>query len=93
MTLPVVTMAADGPATKLAGSTANRILAAVSSFYEYAILSGLLERANLIEKRPDPALLYVSERHRPFMGRASREAAGPPGRARQDRPTGATSAG
>lgn len=72
MTLSVATMDADGPATKLAASTVNRILAAVSSFYEYAILAGLLDRANPIEKRPDPALQRVSDRHRPFMGRASR---------------------
>lgn len=73
MTMSVVTMDADGPATKLAGSTVNRILAAVSSFYEYAILAGLLERANPLEKRQDPALQHVSDRHRPFMGRASRQ--------------------
>ncbi|MFD8813668.1 tyrosine-type recombinase/integrase [Streptomyces sp. NPDC059627] len=73
MTLAMVTMGADGPATKLAASTVNRILAAVSSFYEYAILAGLLERANPIEKRPDPAVQRVSDRHRPFMGRASRQ--------------------
>jgi integrase len=73
MTLSVVTMDGTGPATKLAASTVNRILAAVSSFYEYTILSGLLERANPIEKRPDPALARVPERHRPFMGRASRQ--------------------
>lgn len=36
-------------------------------------MSGLLERATPIEKRPDPALLHVSDRHRPFMGRASRQ--------------------
>jgi integrase len=71
MTLTVVD--ADGPATKLAASTVNRILAAVSSFYEYVILAGLFERLNPIEKRPDPALQRVSERHRPFMGRASRQ--------------------
>jgi site-specific recombinase XerD len=73
MTLSVVTVDAEGPATKLAASTVNRILAAVSSFYEYAILSGMWERANPIEKRPDPALARVPERHRPFMGRASRQ--------------------
>ena len=72
MTLTVV-VDADGPATKLAASTVNRILAAVSSFYEYVILAGLFERLNPIEKRPDPALARVSERHRPFMGRASRQ--------------------
>ncbi|MCZ0975261.1 tyrosine-type recombinase/integrase [Streptomyces albulus] len=73
MVLTVATVDADGPATKLAATTVNRILAAVSSFYEYAILAGLLDRANPIEKRPDPALQRVSERHRPFMGRASRQ--------------------
>jgi integrase/recombinase XerD len=51
----------------------NRVLAAVSSFYEYLILAGRLEGANPIEKRPDPALARVAERHRPFMGRASRQ--------------------
>ena len=73
MTLTVVVVDTDGPATKLAASTVNRILAAVSSFYEYVILAGLFERLNPIEKRPDPALARVSERHRPFMGRASRQ--------------------
>jgi integrase len=73
MTLTVATIASDGPATKLAATTVNRILAAVSSFYEYAILAGLLDSTNPIEKRPDPALARVSERHRPFNGRASRQ--------------------
>lgn len=73
MTLTVATADSAGPGTKLAGTTVNRILAAVSSFYEYLILAGRLERANPIEKRPDPALARVSERHRPFMGRASRQ--------------------
>lgn len=72
MALTVV-VDADGPATKLAASTVNRILAAVSSFYEYVIMTGLFERLNPIEKRPDPALQRVSERHRPFMGGASRQ--------------------
>ncbi len=72
MTLTVV-VDADGPATKLAATTVNRILAAVSSFYEYVILAGMFERLNPIEKRPDPALQRVSERHRPFMGGASRQ--------------------
>ncbi|MET9251892.1 tyrosine-type recombinase/integrase [Nonomuraea sp. NPDC003709] len=33
----------------------------------------MFDRLNPIEKRPDPALARVSERHRPFMGRASRQ--------------------
>lgn len=73
MTLSVVTIDSDGPATKLAASTVNRVLAATSSFYEYAILAGKLDRANPLEKRPDPALARVADRHRPFMGRASRQ--------------------
>jgi integrase/recombinase XerD len=51
----------------------NRVLAAVSSFYEYVIMAGQFDQANPIEKRPDPALQRVSDRHRPFMGRASRQ--------------------
>jgi integrase len=73
MTLAVVVDGDGGPATKLAASTVNRVLAAVSSFYEYVILAGLFERLNPIEKRPDPALQRVPERHRPFMGGASRQ--------------------
>ena len=73
MTLTVVTTDAGTPATKLAATTGNRILAAVSSFYEYLILAGRLDTANPIEKRPDPALARVSDRHQPFMGRASRQ--------------------
>lgn len=72
MTLTIV-VDADGPATKLAASTVNRILAAVSSFYEYVIMAGMFGRLNPIEKRPDPAMQRVSERHRPFMGGASRQ--------------------
>ena len=72
MTLTVV-VDADGPATKLAATTVNRILAAVSSFYEYVIMAGMFDRLNPVEKRPDPALQRVSARHRPFMGGASRQ--------------------
>ncbi|MFI1071207.1 hypothetical protein [Streptomyces puniciscabiei] len=43
-----MTMDADGPATSLPASAVNRILAALSSFYEYAIRAGLLERADPI---------------------------------------------
>ncbi|WP_373431710.1 hypothetical protein [Streptomyces achromogenes] len=72
MTLTTVTTAADGPATKLAATTVNRILAAVSSFYEYAILAGLLDRTNPIEKRPDPALqLFPTGTARSWAGPAA----------------------
>jgi len=73
LSLTIATQDATGPATRLAPTTINRILAAVSSFYEYALLAGLLEASNPVERRPDPALARVSDRHRPFMGPASRQ--------------------
>jgi integrase len=71
--LTVATSTEGRPARRLAPATINRVLVAVSSFYEYAILAGVWDRASPIEKRPDPSLLLVPERHRPFMGRASRQ--------------------
>src|SRR6266566_3171583 len=62
------------PATRLSPATINRILAAVSSFYEYLIVADLFPgRENPIQKVDDPALARVSARHRPFMGSASRQ--------------------
>jgi integrase len=62
------------PLRRLSPATVNRALAAVSSFYEYLILSGgLAEAENPIRKKPDPAYARVPERHRPFMGNASRQ--------------------
>lgn len=61
-------------ATRLSATTINRIFAAVSSFYEYLIISDQLgNRENPIIKVFDPALAQVSERHRPFMGSASHQ--------------------
>jgi integrase len=60
--------------TRLAPATINRILAAVSSFYEYLILSEQLGAyENPIQKVDDPAYARVSDRHRPFMGLAGRQ--------------------
>jgi integrase len=60
--------------THLSAASMNRILAAVSSFYEYLILSGqLIGSENPIQKVNDPATARVSEHHRPFMGHASRQ--------------------
>lgn len=71
--LSLATTVAGRPAVRLAPATVNRVLAAVSSFYEYAVLSGRLERENPIEQRPDRASERVSDRHRPFMDGASRQ--------------------
>src|SRR5258708_3179934 len=60
-------------ATRLSPATINRTFAAVSSFYEYLILSGeFIQRENPIQQIDDPALARVDARPRPFMGRASR---------------------
>ena len=67
------TIASGGSATRLAPATVNRIFAAISSFYEYLIVSGRWPTENPIQQRPDPALARVSDRHRPFMGLASRQ--------------------
>jgi integrase len=61
-------------ATRLSPATINRIIATVSSFYEYLILSSQwTARENPIQQIDDPALARVPERHRPFMGRMSRQ--------------------
>ncbi len=60
--------------TRLSPATVNRALAAVSSFYEYLIISGQLDGSeNPIQKTGDSGTARVSERHRPFLGRASRQ--------------------
>ena len=57
----------------LSPATINRILATVSSFYEYLRVDGQFAGHNPILVRPDPALARVPERHVPFIGRASRQ--------------------
>ncbi|MDS0808959.1 tyrosine-type recombinase/integrase [Burkholderia cenocepacia] len=64
----------DGkPMAQLAPTTVNRILAAVSSFYDFAILSAQLESGNPLEKTHDHQQQRVTNRHRPFMDGASRQ--------------------
>jgi integrase len=41
--------------------------------YEYLIAPGHWQSENPMQQRPDPVLARVSERHRPFMGAASRQ--------------------
>jgi hypothetical protein len=87
--LSLATTVAGRPAVRLAPATVNRVLAAVSSFYEYAVLSGRLERENPIEQRPDRA----SERARvgsppTVHGRRQSPAPGSSHGSREDRPGG-----
>ncbi len=72
---PVLCATANGQSvTRLSATTINRILAAVSSFYEYLILSDQLPGSeNPIQQTGDPARARVAERHRPALGRASRQ--------------------
>jgi integrase len=59
---------------RLAPASVNRVLVAVSSFFEYLIVSGQLARAeNPMQKAADLERVRVSERHRPAMGAASRQ--------------------
>ncbi len=69
----LATTVAGRPTVRLAPATVNWMLAAVSSFYEYAVLSGRRERENPIEQRLDCASERVSDRHGPFMDGASRQ--------------------
>ncbi len=74
LSIVLCTTEAGRSTTHLSAASINRILAAVSSFYEYLILSGqLIGSENPIQKVNDPATARVSEHHRPFMGHASRQ--------------------
>lgn len=57
----------------LSGASVNRVLAAVSSFFEWAIAAEEYQGESPMQRRPDPALARVTARHQPFMGRASRQ--------------------
>jgi len=64
---------ASAPTHGLSPATVNRILASTSSLYEYLALTERYDRDNPLYKVGDVAQAYVSERHRPFMGAASRQ--------------------
>ncbi|MFF2027413.1 tyrosine-type recombinase/integrase, partial [Streptomyces sp. NPDC058171] len=57
----------------LAPASVARVLAAVSSFYDWAIVAELVTGENPMRRRRDAALAIVAERHRPFTGNASRQ--------------------
>jgi len=56
---------ADAPG--LSPATVNRALAAVSSFYDWAILAGRFSGPNPIARVVDRALVRVPDRHRSFL--------------------------
>ncbi len=61
------------PVPVLSPASVNRTLAGVSSFFEWAIAAGEYLSESPMQTRPDPVLARVSDRHQPFMGRASRQ--------------------
>lgn len=71
--LSLVVPAAGSAGRRLSPATVNRIIAAVSSFYDYTSIAGLLDAANPIEKHPDPNSWRVSDRRRPFLDGISRQ--------------------
>ncbi|MFE2245509.1 tyrosine-type recombinase/integrase [Streptomyces lavendulae] len=71
--LTVVVGGPELPGSLLAPATVNRILAAVSSFYDWAVVAEEYDGDSPMQKRLDPALARVPDRHQPFMGRASRQ--------------------
>jgi len=72
-TLSTVTHDAQGAGRRRAATSINRTMAAVSSFYEFVITIEEYGGENPVRKIDDPALARVSDRHQPFMGRASRQ--------------------
>ena len=72
--LAVVADGQEGPGRLLSPATVDRILAAVSSFYDWAIVAEEYEHGvSPVQVRADPALARVPERRQPYMGRASRQ--------------------
>ncbi|MFG2949156.1 site-specific integrase [Streptomyces adustus] len=71
--LTVVVGGPEAPGGLLASATVNRILAAVSSFYHWAVVAEEYEGDSPMQKRLGPALAQVPDRPQPFMGRASRQ--------------------
>lgn len=70
--LAVVADVRQGPGMLLSPATVDRILAAVASFYDWAIVAEEYEHdTSPIQMRPDPALARVPGRHQPFMGQAT----------------------
>jgi len=71
--ISVVTVVDGQPTTALSGSTVNRIIAAISSFYEFAGIADLREGPNPIGKEPAPGSWRVPDRPRPFLDGINRQ--------------------
>jgi len=58
---------------RLSAASVNRALAAVSSFYDWALLAGGFTRVNPFTRVHNHAAWHVSDRHRPFLAGIARE--------------------
>jgi len=82
--LSLATVDGERAAARLSTATINRVLSAVSSFYEWARITERFVGVNPITRIRDHAAARVSERHRPFLsGIASQPPTRSPLRARQ----------
>jgi integrase len=66
---PVLVTSGGEPAEPrwLSPGTINRALAAVSAFYDWAVLCGRFDGPNPIARITDRSIMMVSDRHRPFL--------------------------
>ena len=72
------------PARTLSPSSVNRALAAVSAFYDWAILCGRLDGANPLVRINQRSAMMSSDRHRPFLTGIARSSLDHPGNSSQD---------
>ncbi|QNE18207.1 tyrosine-type recombinase/integrase [Kribbella qitaiheensis] len=70
--LTVIVGGEDGD-RRLSPATVHRVLAGVSSFYDWASAVGLYSAESPMERHEDLALARVPDRHQPFTGGASRQ--------------------
>ena len=72
---PVLATIQGAPAAPfgLSAATVNRALAAISSFYDWAILAGRFDGPNPIARVADRALVRATDWHRPFLAGISRQ--------------------
>jgi len=70
---PVLATDGDRTVKRLSPATINRALAAVSSFYEYLIISGQCANENPLRKEFDYETSNVVNRRRPFISSVSRQ--------------------
>jgi hypothetical protein len=93
MVLTVAMADADGPGTKLAATTVNRILAAVSSFYEYAILYRAAGPGEPDREASRPVVATCLRASPTLHGTGQSSAADPAGGSGEGRPSPAPASG